>query len=676
MAPTGVGRLLNHKKEQRPDLTNVVAIGNTAVERMDSSAGSTHPVEACRAALANTLSLLLQRLLNAPRPVAGDGLLHAEALRILQGRAVGIERAFEHRVVARFEALCRGDEDSTRPPAEAPPATDMRLAEEGGLEEFVAVNKLVSGNEARYAREQQALELRFSHMLHGTPIDVANNPIAPAAVCGAFRDAIGPYVASVAVKLAIYRLFDEHFMGGMGELYAEINSILATAGRMPGPSAAPNSGQRRCASPSAGHQAPRPGIEEPVSRARGSKTLNHLRELLAQIRAASVSPSSHQLADLPGPAMERSRLIEALNALQRQRLALVAGGDQTASMGAKGLKQRVLQLARNADPGASINKLASIDEDIIEVMVIFFERLAGQLKLSDEMASILAPLQIPLLKLVLMDRSFFDQADHPVRRLLDNLLGAAVGWNEEEGRSADGLYAQIMETVDRLVRDFDRDADVVSGLNAEFEAYLDKERRAIRVAEARTRQVARGKAQLGEARKRVAIEFAARLDLYAELPEVVDTLFREGWRDVLVLSYLRKGVHSRAWERDLELIDRVIWSICPKIDHTERQELLAAIPVLFRDLRTGLSASSYPRHKMAALFQGLEAIHLGILRAGSGEPSDSPHQAFEGSSIFRRGLGRPFHPGDGCPCAIRAPTSRHRPNCGAGIRAPELLGAA
>ncbi|MCU7958574.1 MAG: DUF1631 domain-containing protein, partial [gamma proteobacterium symbiont of Bathyaustriella thionipta] len=140
-----------------------------------------------------------------------------------------------------------------------------------------------------------------------------------------------------------------------------------------------------------------------------------------------------------------------------------------------------------------------------------------------------------------------------------------------------------------------------------------REVRSAEVAEQRVTQV-RGKEQLNAAKRQVATEIHQRLKDYPEMPAAVANLLQDGWKDVLLLSYLRKGVDSDEWKNAILRMDDLIWSVHPKSNYEDRQKLLKIIPELLRELRAGLSGISYDQHKMARVFKDLQTAHINCLK--------------------------------------------------------------
>ncbi|MDW8479807.1 MAG: DUF1631 family protein [Xanthomonadales bacterium] len=80
----------------------------------------------------------------------------------------------------------------------------------------------------------------------------------------------------------------------------------------------------------------------------------------------------------------------------------------------------------------------------------------------------LARLQIPYLKVALLDSDFLANPQHPARRLLDRMSQAAIGWSPDADKDQ-RLLERIRETVNTVLREFEDDLGVFERLDREFE---------------------------------------------------------------------------------------------------------------------------------------------------------------------------------------------------------------
>ncbi|MCW8905263.1 DUF1631 domain-containing protein [Sedimenticola sp.] len=552
-----------------------------------------------------------------------------EAMRILRREREQIQSAFNKGVLGRFDRFWTHGPGSV--PNDAPDASftsdELGLVESDDLEEGLAITGMVSKGNNSFYRDLYALDERFSYLLNGTPIGEAGNPLAPASFGAAFKQSMATLEVTLAVKLVIYKQFEKEVIGQLAPLYDQINATLAKAGIQPEikPTVRRNSPYR--ASGSAGYGAAAEGAayapgEDPGLQAEVFATLQ---QLLMQRRPATQSVStSVQYVD-------SMNLLSALSVLQHQGDRVAAAAGQALDAGA--MRNALLSMPQIGQAASGKVAIGRSDDDTIDVISMLFEFILDDPGLSDAMRALLARLQIPMLKVAILDKSFFSRKDHPARRLLNAMAQAAIGWTEESGRSGDGLYAHIESAVGRILTKFDDDLTLFDELYEQFAAFLEREQRGAHVAEERAAQVTQGKEALVEAKRHVADEIGHCLSNYGAVPDVVQNLVRDGWNDVLLLIYLRKGRESEEWTDAVNLMDRLVWSVMPKPSHSERQELLRSIPELLKALRAGLAGISYNQHKMTRAFKGLQARHLACLRGGRALESADTDQADEDSQV-------------------------------------------
>ncbi|MFI0456946.1 MAG: DUF1631 family protein [Candidatus Thiodiazotropha endolucinida] len=272
-----------------------------------------------------------------------------------------------------------------------------------------------------------------------------------------------------------------------------------------------------------------------------------------------------------------------------------------------------LQIARD---GQVVRSLGDADNDTIDVISMIFEFILDDYSLPDAMKALISRLQIPMLKVAIIDKTFFSQKVHPARRLLNSLAQAAVGWNDTGDRANDTLYKKIEQVVKRVLNEFHDDPGLFAELEEDFSSWWQKEQRGAQIAEQRTNQITKGKEQLKSAKQIVSEELNKRLRTQNVIPEAVMSILEDGWKDVLLLIYLREGSESKGWSEALDIVDRLLWSVQPKSEYGERQQLLRGIPELLRNIRERLNSISFDQHKMAKLFKELQNCHIGVLRGG------------------------------------------------------------
>lgn len=110
--------------------------------------------------------------------------------------------------------------------------TELSLVDKTELEDLLAIGEIIAKAEPRYQSSLEEIEQRFSSSVHA-PVDKANNPVGPAAVCHAFRSALRDSVIPPKVMQIVYRVFDECVVGELGGVYDALNTALAANGILP-----------------------------------------------------------------------------------------------------------------------------------------------------------------------------------------------------------------------------------------------------------------------------------------------------------------------------------------------------------------------------------------------------------------------------------------------------------
>lgn len=553
-----------------------------------------------------------------------------EAMRELRKLRQPIQKALVEGRLAAFDRFWQ--EPAPLPAATGQGAVDlseqeMSLVDEADLEEELAVNTMISKANNRYHRTLFALNKRFA-VVHGIQdIDPAANPVGPESLVKAFSQALSQWEGETVVRLIVYKSFDRHVMAYVGGLYDELNDILIAHEVLP-----------RIA-----RKVRRNPVAPSVQRARDlddqgpggdaaplfdSTMLDALGELVAARRREDPRQDGaawYARADaVPNlPEVSTDDLFGALGEIQRYSMNITPV--DMASL--RELQaELMLSLGRELEVGSPdrpAKRLAQGDRSMLDVIELLFEFILGDENLPEPMKALLGRLQIPMLKVGLMDRRFFSDSAHPARRLLNNLARAALAWTDDGDRSANSAYGQIESAVTRVLSEFNDDIMVFEQVNEQFDNWLERERRNASVAEKRLAQAREGQEHLQLSRSRVAEELQA---LYVtckapecRLPEPVKELLDTGWRDVMLLTLLREGEESEAWENARSRARELVWSVQPKQDPAERKRLLEAIPNLLTALREGLNNISFDQHRAAALFKDLQICHIAALRGSWAE---------------------------------------------------------
>lgn len=522
-----------------------------------------------------------------------------EAMRDLRLKRKSIERGFLQKVFEAFATLNQYEIGRSQPALDAVSFDSLSLVQNDELEETVAMDAMVSRVMNREGVALGHLTTRLNAVI-SRKLDDKSNPLGPTLLCEYFLDACSGLGVEIKVKLIILKLFEKYVLGSCENLYAEANQVLVSVGVLPELKSAPPRRQPRAASSMAqavgdGGVPLLAGADEGVQEVFGV-----LQELLAEVRGTAMPRRTTAGDALP---ISSNDLMRLLSHLQQRAPAEVDVEDFD-------LRPQLEQLlARASAKTGKTRVVGEVDEDVINLVSMLFEFILDDRTLPDSLKALIGRLQIPMLKVAVLDKTFFSRGSHPARRLLNEIASAALGWVDQDDVQRDSLYQRIEQVVQRLLNDFVDDPAIFSELLADFMAFTGDERRRSELLEQRTRDAEEGSAKAELARREVEQALNDRL-LGKTLPEVVVRLLQEAWSKVLMLTCLKHGVNSPEWQSALQTMDELVWSVEPHEEPEDRQRLLGLVPSLLKALREGMSSAAFDPFSTSEFFSQLEVLHV------------------------------------------------------------------
>ncbi|WP_240687826.1 DUF1631 family protein [Alkanindiges illinoisensis] len=256
----------------------------------------------------------------------------------------------------------------------------------------------------------------------------------------------------------------------------------------------------------------------------------------------------------------------------------------------------------------TVELIGQKDTDIINLVSAMFDYILDDQDLPTAMKALIGRLQIPMLKVALLDDQFFKTEKHPARLLLNSLAKAGVGW-DEKAPASDILYKKIEETVFKILTDFTSDMSVFTELLEDFNKFYEEQQARIALIDQRTREAEERRAKAELARSEVQLVLNQKLT-GRRLPMAVIRLLQEGWRHVLYLSFLKDGKDAESWRQAVKVVDALIWSMMPvKKDPAWLDRLKSVAPKLSNSLKKGLSSVNFDPIKSESLLREIDRVH-------------------------------------------------------------------
>ena len=534
-----------------------------------------------------------------------------EAMRELRMKRRSIERGFLQQI---FESFSKLNQYEIGKPTEPEASFEsLALVQNDELEESVAVDTMVTKVMNRATQPLSHLTTRMNALV-SRKLDDKSNPLGPQQLCEFFLEACRCLSVDIKVKLIILKLFERYVLTDLDQLYAESNQTLVAAGVLPElQSAQPRRTQTRTGHAPASPAAPAPQAGNATGHADEGyqEAFSTLHALLSELRGSALPARNVPSDAIP---ISSNDLMRLLSHMQTRAPQQIDDFDLQAQL--EQLLHRV-----SAKSGKS-RVVGEIDEDVINLVSMLFEFILDDRTLPDSLKALIGRLQIPVLKVAVLDKTFFSRGSHPARRLLNEIASASMGWGDQDEAQRDSLYQKIEQVVSRLLNDFVDDPSIFSELLADFLAFTGDERRRSELLEQRTRDAEEGRAKAEMARQEVEHALNQRL-LGKTLPEVVVRLLQEAWSKVLLLTCLKYGTGSQQWQDALATMDDLIWSVTPHDDPASRARLLEVVPSLLKNLREGLVSAAFDPFSTSDFFTQLEALHVQTLQQFAPKPVEA-----------------------------------------------------
>ncbi len=543
------------------------------------------------------------------------------AMREMRKLGSGLAHRVSRQVLAQFDQFIQQGPNAKQFIPQSQLSDELSLVEESSFEEELAITTMSKRTEKQHSQELSALADRFGLIIQQKELEAKELPVAPRVICQAIADPISELGMELDTRLVIYKLFEKGIATQLGKLYGDLNNLLSQNGVLP---KLPKKGIRNPNRSSSGsRRAPdKEGQSEgklktrededtadTEAEAEALQLFDTLRQLVAQhpLIAASATASSAATAALP--AAPTGEVLSALSQIQHLPPATTASSLSPDELKALLLQQHAIGQGEKAQQHLDRN-----DEEMINVVALLFDYILDDPALSDHIKVLLGRLQIPLLKVALIDRSLFGKKNHPARRLLNNLAKAAVRLDDGAVSNEDPLYLMIESTVETILKEFEDNLDIFTTLLEDFAAFLNQEEAKAEAIERRESKANEGRERLRAARRLAKESLRYLLERHPRMADVTRTLMAGPWKDVLSTACLRHGPESDEWHQDLDLIERIIWSTEPKSSTEDRQRLLSDIPILIRSLKDMLDRIAFDSEKSRIIFQALQQAHIACLR--------------------------------------------------------------
>ena len=604
---------------------NVIAIGDARARGRLSPKESADMLAGCRELalthMARALSGMLDRVEDdlfelAEKTIDRDSQnMYLDARAQARDKRSAIEAAFRRHFVELFNRKVRGED---APAAATSARGELTLVGEEDLEETLAMREMSSKLKATCEGELMALSQRMGFLLERPGLEDDANPMSPAAICAALKDACDQIEGAQKVRMILLRQLERYAEDEVQNIYHDLNSHLVERRILPDvrpgvPRAVISPVSKRAPKKAAGAAAGSSQAQAPVAE---GDILAALAQLLGPasglqgIASAQPAGSSAAVAAWPtspgspsaAPTVPTS-FVSELTRMHRE---------PTASSGQDGALMNIVRRIKAAPQSAT---LGTVDAMTIDIIAMLFDNIFEDPNIPSSVKALLGRLQIPTLKVALLDKSFFSSKAHPARRLLDLLAQSAIGVDEGSAREGPAL-AMIEGVVDRVLAEFETDLALFDEMAQRVAAFIEQQKSAEGEIVERSARLIEERERDEIAREIAEQEVSRRLESRAWVPPALREMLNETWVCALARVLRSEGEGSPPWQTMLLTMEDLLWSVEPKATPDDRKRLITMLPGMLRALQEGLDRAELGEQRRAAFLGTLVDCHAMAVKAG------------------------------------------------------------
>ncbi len=599
---------------------------------------------------------------------------HFESLREIRQRKPVLIRRTLDAFAANFAVI---DGMTPRRSAGAEPrehsAETLTLIPELQVERDVVVTDMVARARNEWQQEFSQLHERLL-VLANAPFEEQHDPFDAGMITDCFSRAIDDVEIDIEAIKVVLRQFEQNVLGCLDELYLRVNTILIEARVLPDlaplrkrkvrkyalpaapakrrehggdtdesdhtPSAADHAGAAgggRTVAPSGsgpggtGVALPAPAIGIPAS----APETRELAELLHRLREGGI-----RLPLFPATAQDGYGAAGPIApggdvAITREELLALLSGVQTQPQPGSDGQHRPLDIRRAIETIAASRgqiTLGTADEDIINVVAMFFDIILDDRNLPLEIQALVSRLQIPVLKVALRDRSFFTDRKNSARQFINEIARASIGWESNGAEAQDVWYQQLSALVDDILTSPDGSSEVFDRCLERLRTFVSRAELRSAKLEKRTSEKAAADVRMAAARDLVRHALQERLEGRV-LPRAISDFLVGDWQQVMQLMYLKHGKESAEWLDALQVVDDLIWSVQEHADERSHARLERLLPDLDHRLNEGLLQIKSSAGEVTARLGVVRDVHRKVADAGPATVPAAPLTASQQQKI-------------------------------------------
>ena len=497
---------------------------------------------------------------------------------------------------------------------------ELSLVDPDEMEEMVAISTMYSNAMNVYGQEVSNLHARFEYLQLSTDRKLDKHPVDPRHICEAFQAAVKHLDIKLEYKLLLFKLFDIEVSSRLGDMFKSLNQVFIDADIMPevvfnarnldSDPAVKTSDSKQENSEFTVRQAKYYDPQKNKAAnfiPRSKEDISYfITQFMNGFTTAEGEDIPESFSTLPTDkdnhnCFSRKDLMNALSKLQSDIINKNIAADK---VDAEQIKRAIMTDMGSSNDGAITKRVHLLDQRSIDFVGMMFTAITKDESISRIITSLLMRLQVPVIKVAMLDESLFSRDDHPAREALDLISDAGKGITETDDR----IYNKLEKIVDGLLHDYDVEI-------ASFERAVDALHTLIgeeEVIAAENERVEQREIIRQHARDVVLTEMR-HLTSNKKLPKNVQPLILKHYPTMMCNRYIQHGKQSSEWLMSLMLLKLLMKCLQPIRNKAQWQMLNNNYEPLVEAVNDELYETQQDREEIDAQISALKRTFLKML---------------------------------------------------------------
>lgn len=278
--------------------------------------------------------------------------------------------------------------------------------------------------------------------------------------------------------------------------------------------------------------------------------------------------------------------------------------------------QHELEEMDYTDPNLSKDKLHNQVKEAIEgkglsmsqlnitnLIQKLFDVIAEDVNLDIIVANEIARLQIPFLKVALLDVNILNDASHPAREVLNAIADIGIQVDDEQ----DPSFLWIKNIINFILANFESDIDIFNKVLNKLRSEKDQLEAEANERAQQNKSTAEKEARIRFLKKRV-LDQLHKFIANKQLPKQMYELVLKGFAPLFLRIYLRNGENSPEWKQAIDLFRKIIESVQPRDSIAEINKIVQHAPELISEAKK-LLGQFLKRDAEKDLLNGLKHLY-------------------------------------------------------------------